>query len=334
MPPSAGSHDPGRLDVVIATRDGRLPLLRDALYSVAALTYPSVCAVVVVQSTDPSHPERVDELTGHLRGLVETRVVVVADGRCTRGQLLNAGLDAAGGEFVCFLDDGDVLYPQFADVLIGELTARPELSAARGATVRCSGRLTAHGFVAGHKATCASEPRDRVRVLLEGRPQPGSAVYRRADLDAAGIRFDETLEALEEWALLRRLCRRHELASVPDPVAELRSGHGAAGLPPEVEAARERARATILEKAAGETLVLTEEELRTLAAGSQREREALGAETARAAALAAELADARLQLDSLRTSPVLRAYRSIRRTGLHRPLRAVYRLIQPRPADR
>ncbi|HEY2705481.1 MAG TPA: glycosyltransferase family A protein [Candidatus Dormibacteraeota bacterium] len=319
---------------MIATRDGRLPLLRDALYSVAALTHAAVRAVVVVQSADPAHPGRVGELTRHLRGLVETRVVVVEDAGRTRGHLLNAGLDAAGGEFVCVLDDGDVLYPQFAAVLIGELTARPQLSAACGATVRCSGRLTAHGFVAEHKATWAPEPLDRIRLLLDGPLQPLAAVYRRADLAGAGIRFDESLEALEEWELLRRLCRRHEVASVPHPVAELRSARGAAGVAAEVEAVRERARAAILERAAGETLVLTEAELRTLASAAERERQALAAETARAAALAAELAAARLQLDSLRTSPVLRAYRGLRRTGLHRPLRAVYRLIQPRPADR
>jgi methionine biosynthesis protein MetW len=339
-PRGEAAQEPGQgraaagLDVVITTRDGRLALLRDTLYSVAALTHPSVCAVVVVHGGDASHLERVRELAGHLRGLVEIRIVEVEDTAPTRAHLLNAGLDAADGEFVCFLDDGDVLYPQFADVLVGELTARPELTAAYGVAVRCSGRVTPHGFVAEHKATDPAEPFDRVRVLLEGPRHPGTVVYRRADLSAAGIRVDETLEALEEWALLRRLCRWHEIAQVPEPVAELRSGDGRAAAPaPETEAMRERARAMILQDTAGLPVALTEEELRTLV-GSQRAHDALAAEASRAAALAAALAESERQLDALRTSPVLRIYRGLRRTGLHRPLRAVYRLIQPRPGGR
>ncbi|HEV7467763.1 MAG TPA: methyltransferase domain-containing protein [Candidatus Dormibacteraeota bacterium] len=331
-PAAEAAPTAGGLDVVVTTREGRLPLLRDALYSVAALTHPSVCAVVVVQSADPSHPERVRELTGHLRGLVETRIVVVEDTSRTRAHLLNAGLDAAGGEFVCFLDDGDVLYPQFASVLIGELSARPLLSAAYGAAVRCSGRVTGHGFVAERKATVPAAPFDRVRMLLENHLDPGTVLYRRADLAAAGIRFDESLEALEEWALLRRLCRWHEIASVPESVFELRTG-GPTGPAHGTEAVHERARAAILRDSAGLPLALTEEELRTLVSGSHPASDALAAERARAAALAAELAESHRRLDALWRSPVLRAYRGLRRTGLHRPLRAVYRLIQ-RPTGR
>jgi hypothetical protein len=300
---------------------------------VAALTHPSVSAIVVVRGDDPSYAEEVHGLAGRLRGLVDIRILVIEDTACTRARALNAGLDAAGGEFVCFLDDGDVLYPQFADVLIGELTARPELTAAYGMCVQSSGRTTPHGFLAEQKAAGPTEPFDRVRTLLDNSLHGGALLYRRADLCASGIRFDETLEVLEDWALLRGLCRWHELSAVAEPVAEHRRTD-TEPLSPEAEARRERTRAAIFRSTADLPLAITEDELRSLISGSQETRDRLRAEAGRAAALSDELAEARRRLDALRASPVPRLYRALRRTGLHRPLRAAYRLTRPRRTGR
>jgi methionine biosynthesis protein MetW len=329
--PAPDAQGSGTLNVIVSTASGRLALLRDALYSVAALTHPSVSAIVVVQSDDPSYAEEVHGLAGHLCGLVDIRILVIDDTSCTRAQALNAGLDAADGEFVCFLDDGDVLYPQFADVLIGELAARPELTAAYGTCVRSLGRTTPHGFVAEQKAAGPAEPFDRVRTLLDDSLQGSALVYRRADLAAAGIRFDETLEVLEDWALLRSLCRWHELSAVAEPVAEHRRTDT---LTPEAETLRERTRAAICRSTSDVPLAITEDELRSLISGSQETDDRLRAEAARAAALSDELDEARTRLDALKESPVLRLYRAFRRTGLHRPLRAAYRLTRTRRTGR
>lgn len=310
----------GHLDVVVTTAPGRIGLLRDALYSVAALTHPSVSAIVVVPDDDGACAEEVRGLCAHLSGLLESRVVSAGTPSAGRARARNAGLDSAAGEYVCFLDDGDVLYPQYASVLTGEMSARPQLTAVYGAAVRSSGRVTAHGFVAERKSADGLEPYDRARMLLESPVAASPPVYRLADLRAAGIAFDEDLAALEEWALLRRLSRRHELAAVSREVSEQRAGGGdALGS----GTSHPEARAAIGAATADLPISLTEDELRSLMA-------AAGTERARVAALSGELAQARAELEALRTSPVLRLYGAIRRTGLHRPLRAAYRLSRPR----
>jgi hypothetical protein len=151
--------------VVITTQPGRAARLRDALYSVAALTHPGVCAIVVLQSADPGDRARVDELTHHLCGLLEVRVVAVENARGGVEELREAGLASARGELVCLLDDGDVLYPQFAAVLGGALDAHPACAAARGACVHATGRVEEHGFVVETKAPAPDGTADGCAVL-------------------------------------------------------------------------------------------------------------------------------------------------------------------------
>ncbi len=308
----AAEPRPDRLDVVVTTAPGRIGLLRDSLYSVAALTHPSVSAIVVVPEGDDPHAEEVRGLCAHLSGLVESRIVTVA-GAGARPRARNAGLEAATGEYVCFLDDGEVLYPHYAGVLLARLRELPVLTAVYGGSVRSTGRVTAHGFVVERKAAAAHEPYARARMLLGVPTGSGPPVYRRADLLAAGLRFDEGLELLEEWELLRRLSRWHEIASVPEELSERRAGGDAA------DPAFDRVRDAIRASSAALPVRLTEDELQRLLAEGAADR-------ARAATLGRELDEVRRELDALRASPALRVSAGLRRAGLDRPLRAAWRL--------
>jgi methionine biosynthesis protein MetW len=322
---------PGKLNIVVRTIAGRSLLLRDALYSIAALTYPAVSAIVVVHSDDAGYVEEVRGLVDRLCGLVAAEVVVVDDMSRKRGHPLNVGLDAADGEYVSFLDDDDVLYPHFADVLIRELVARPEVSAAYGMCVRCTGRTTRHGFVPDAKAVGYAEAFNRARMFFENYIPNNSLVYRRADLVAAGILFDETLDVLEDWDLLRRLCRWHEFSYVPVALSEYRTrDDGAHSFAPEHQEVWERCRRIIRERTATMPLAMTEGELRELFVAFHAEHDRLQndvrTECARADSATARLEETGAQLQALQRSPVLRIYRAVRRTGVHVPLRAAYRL--------
>jgi Glycosyltransferase like family 2 len=190
MPRSAG-HSP-TVEVVVTTRPGRIARLRDALYSVAAQTYPGVRAVVLLEGGDEADTEAVHRLAHHLCGLVEVRVVTGDDCQGDRTRLLLAQLDAARGELVCMLDDGDVLYPQFAAVLAPELAARPTLRAVHGLCVEAHGRDEEHGFVVDTKTGSAPGPVHSSAVL-----------YRRAAFQSDG-----------SW--------QGDVAAVAEPVSEHR----------------------------------------------------------------------------------------------------------------
>ena len=194
MPPCAGSP---RLDVVITTGPGRVARLRDALYSVAALTHPRVCAIVALQSGDPGDRARVDELIHHLCGLVEVRVVAVEE-----------ALAAAGGELVCLLDDGDVLYPQFAAVLGGALEAHPACAAARGACVHATGRVEEHGFIVETKAPAPEGAADGCAVLHRRDRLHGDAGGEVVSVPVAAAEHRIVAAAPALPMPLRRLARR------------------------------------------------------------------------------------------------------------------------------
>jgi glycosyltransferase involved in cell wall biosynthesis len=121
-------------------------------------------------------------------GRFEARLVASAS-RLARPAAANAGLDAARGRCITFLDDDDELLPDQLAALAGELDADPaaDLVHARSIAVDAEGRQL---YVYGG-------PWIAHRQLSHGFFQLGAVMFRREVL-ARGVRFDESLEILED----------------------------------------------------------------------------------------------------------------------------------------
>ena len=221
---AAGSESEasGRLDVIVRTVEGRLKYLRDALYSLVGLTYPSVRAIVCIDRSSTAYADSVRELVARLDGLLDVLVTVVPPHEAERGRPLNWGLDHATGEFVSFLDDDDVYYPSFGDRLIGSLRSHPEAAVAYGIGQVVRGEAADWGFRALTHVKRYDEPFNRARLFVENYIPINTLVIRRAAVEAAGIRFDETLPIYEDWAFLRELAARFEFQFVEHAISEYR----------------------------------------------------------------------------------------------------------------
>jgi hypothetical protein len=192
---SAGKRvDPIRRGAcIIRTRGWRLDLLSEAIASVQGQRLPLLPIVVVHGNDDVFY-----DVATWCRAAGPEPVCLQAGtpGRL-RGYPANVGLDyvtarAEEFDFVCFLDDGDIFYPNFAE--------------------RLSEALTFGGTDLVYAETSRREPWFEPTVgprllppacLVVGNFITNNAFALRVPpLMSSGIRFDEHMEYLEDWDFL------------------------------------------------------------------------------------------------------------------------------------
>ncbi len=197
-PPEAGP----RISVILATRD-RPALLPRAVESVLAQRCRD-WELIVVDDGDT------DAVARTLAGREDDRIVVAAGPRRGLGAARNAGLDRASGEVVCYLDDDNVLHPEWLHAVALLFGARPDVEVAYGIALtehRAAGERDEGWWPAHWQMPFSRE------TLLERNITDAGAIAHRSGL--AEARFDEGLSTGEDWDLLLRLTAEREAFAIP-----------------------------------------------------------------------------------------------------------------------
>lgn len=198
-PPDSGP----RISVVLATRD-RPALLPRAIDSVLAQRYRE-WELVIVDDGDTDAVKRT------LASFEEDERIVVAEGpRRGLGAARNAGLDRANGQVVCYLDDDNVLHPEWLHAVAYLFGAREDVEVAYGIALtehRTAGEREEGWWPAHWQLPFSRE------TLLERNITDAGAIAHRRELD--GARFDEELPTGEDWDLLLRLTAEREAMAIP-----------------------------------------------------------------------------------------------------------------------
>lgn len=198
-PPTAGPP----ISVVLPTRD-RPALLPRAISSVLAQRYPHWELVVVDDGdTDPVETT----LAGFDR---DERIVTVEGPRRGAGAARNAGLGAATGEVVCYLDDDNLMHPEWLQAVAYLFSARDDVDVAYGVTLaehRLPGDLGEEWWPSHWQLPWSRE------TLLERNITDAGAIAHRPGLEEA--RFDEELSTGEDWDLLLRLTATRTAMAIP-----------------------------------------------------------------------------------------------------------------------
>jgi hypothetical protein len=162
-----------------------------------------------------------------------------------RSAAANAGLEAARGRYLGFLDDDDLLFPEHVSVLIDALQRQT------GAQVAYSGvRMIAYR---DDGSSCFEALFNRPFHLPSLRAQnyiPMHAVLFDRALLETGCRFDESLALYEDWDFWLQLAEHSEFLHVDRVTACYRNfGHSGFGFDQQADAAKIAAgRAALFEK--------------------------------------------------------------------------------------
>jgi glycosyltransferase involved in cell wall biosynthesis len=188
-----------KVSVVVPTRN-RPVLLREALASIRALEGEDLTFEILVgdNGDDPGTKLAAEEFGA-------THIPVTRNGA---GAARNAGLKAATGDFIAFLDDDDVWTKDAVRGQVSVLDADPELEACLAQTMSTDHELRPASEA--WPATSPGEGDDLVRMMLSGYyPQIGGTVVRAHLREEVGL-FDEALLGDQDWDWQLRIARRRK----------------------------------------------------------------------------------------------------------------------------
>lgn len=199
-----------RVSVVVRSTDR--PTLAAALGSIAEQDYPDA-EVIVVAASGASHRPPPPSAGAHALRFVR------AASPLSRPQAANAGVDAASGEWITFLDDDDVFLPGHLSGLVAVTRADPDaqlvytLARARMA----DGRTQLWG-----QPFALQQLYDRNFIHL------ASALFSRR-LPGQGCRFDEAFDIMQDWDFFLQCAQHTRFGFEHRATFEWRADQGSSG---------------------------------------------------------------------------------------------------------
>jgi glycosyltransferase involved in cell wall biosynthesis len=193
------------ISVIVRTKD-RPALLQEAIDSIRANDYPAEIVVV----NDGGSPPSIDGVT-----------LVEHEASRGRSEAMNAGVRAASGKFIAFLDDDDLYYPEHLGTLAAAAGKSPHVAWYTDAV----SAFVSPSLETQQRLRLFSTDFDRDLLLLDNYiPLPTLLVGRETYLEAGG--FDPAFDLFEDWDFLIRVAQRGDFAHLPRVTCEIRHIEG------------------------------------------------------------------------------------------------------------
>jgi glycosyltransferase involved in cell wall biosynthesis len=195
-----------RISVVVPTRD-RPDYLRQALASIRALEASDLKFEILVgdNGSDPRTVAVAEEF-----GAIHIPV-----SRTGAGAARNAGLSAASGDYIAFLDDDDVWLPEHIRPHMALFDEHPELDGVMAQVIAVDDEL--RHLDEPWPVRAPQDGDALLQSMLSGYyPQIGATIVRATVRESVGL-FDESLLGDQDWDWQLRVARLRNLRYTPTP---------------------------------------------------------------------------------------------------------------------
>jgi len=201
------------VSVITRTRD-RHGLLVEAAASVAAQTWPERELIVINDGGAP-----VEDVLAPLREKLTIRILNPGRvGRCRAG---NLGLEAARGEWISWLDDDDLYYPNHLATLVGALRESGKQVGYTDPHMVRQSKNAAGAWEEVSRTVPFSRDFSRLMLVRETYIHLVTFMHHRDCTRVVGG-FDESIEVLEDLDLFFRLAQNWDFLHVPEVTAAFR----------------------------------------------------------------------------------------------------------------
>lgn len=201
------------VSVIIPTRNRPL-YLKTALESLKNQTFKDFEAVVVNDGG-----EEVAKILEEFRDYFPIKYKVL-ERNCGVSRARNEGLRVAAGEYLSYLDDDDLFYPQHLEICLKTLETAPEKLVYTRADYEVCIEINQKQVVF-HKLKDYGKPFSRERLLLANFIPTPNIVHHRSLLELAG-EFDESLPVHEDWDLWIRFSLHTNFRFIPETTTCIR----------------------------------------------------------------------------------------------------------------
>lgn len=227
----------GQVSVIIRSHQiSRLPLLDEALFSLSTQTYPHLQIIIVTQDTSSETLHKITQkIKQHPFSNPEIHRVISFSPSGTQGpnsqdgraQALNLGLEAAQGEYIAFLDDDDIAYPQCYEVLIHRIqkSGLPvAVGGCRAAFQRTQGLPEKDPPYFTHKRPYLQSPKNQWDLFVENFIPIHSFLIRRTQIDPKLLNFTPGMKCFEDYEVLLKLASNYlfDWGALYQPLVEYR----------------------------------------------------------------------------------------------------------------
>jgi len=203
--------------IVIRTQGHENELeLKNAINSIIAQDYENLSVIITIHNDDDKTIKRTLSFLEPYRNILDIKTIVLKENQNKRSYPLNQALRSLDSEYVSFLDHDDIYYPKMGSLLIN-LLEKNKKTFAYGGSIKVLQKEKKDKWGNKYlytvkKSSFETKDFNILSFLLDNYIPFNSFILKSSLINDE--KFDERLDYLEDWDLLRKILLKKEFSLI------------------------------------------------------------------------------------------------------------------------